>query len=44
MMKGQAIEVPVSRYFKRIHVNRNSNQKDCENCNGKAESTNENNQ
>ena len=31
MMKGQAIEVQVSRDFKRIHVNRNSNQKECEN-------------
>jgi hypothetical protein len=31
MMKGQPIQVQVSRDFKRIHVNRNSQQKECEN-------------
>ena len=31
MMKGQSIQVQVSRDFKRIHVNRNSKQKECDN-------------
>ena len=31
MMKGESIQVQVNRDFKRIHVNRNSKQKQCEN-------------
>ena len=31
MMKGKPIQVQVSRDFKRIHVNRNLQQKECEN-------------
>jgi hypothetical protein len=31
MMKGQSIQVQVSRDFKRIHVNRNSKQMQCQN-------------
>ena len=31
MMRGQPIQVQVNRDFKRIHVNRNSQQKECEN-------------